>query len=118
MSVKMKGAEFKAYYDDSEYWVQDAWHDYHNIKVNGEYIDDIETENIPDDADVVIESGIVYIPIRSESGYDEKEVQLVTHFKNWRKQQKFSTIVVVVERDKAEEIIASIKTIPGVNTVK
>lgn len=118
MSVKTNGAEFKEYYHDDIYWIKDAWHDDHAIKVNGEYIDDIEDENIPDDSIVVIESGIVYIPIKSESGCEEKEVQLVTHFKNWRKQQKFSTIVVVVEKNKAEEIIASIKTMPGVNTVK
>ncbi|ANM47259.1 hypothetical protein FDI76_gp136 [Serratia phage vB_Sru_IME250] len=118
MSVKTNGAEFKEYYHDDVYWAKDAWHDDHAIKVNDEYIDDIEDDNIPDDATVEIESGIVYVPVRSESGYEEKEIQLVTHFKNWRKQLKYKTVIVQVEKDKVDDIISAIKSIPGVNNVK
>ena len=117
MSVKMKGAEFKAYYHDEEYWKPGAWHDYHCIKVNGEYTEDIEVD-IPDDADVLIESGVVYVPADDESGAEEKEIQLVTHFKNWRKQKNFSFIVVTVEKDKAAEVREAMKSIPGVTEVK
>lgn len=118
MSVKTNGSEFKLYYHDDVYWEKDAWHDDHAIKINGEYVDDIEDDDIPDDATVVIESGTVYIPIISESGHEERVIQLVTHFKNWRKQLKYKTVIVQVEKDKAEDIILAIKSIPGVNTVK
>lgn len=118
MSVKMKGAEFKAYYQDDEYWTPGAWHDGHCIKVDGEYREDIEVDNIPDDSDVVIESGVIYVPVNGESGAEEKEIQLVTHFKNWRKQNKFSFIVVVVEKEKVADVRAALRSIPGVNEVK
>lgn len=118
MSVKMKGAEFKTYYHDDQYWVQDAWHEDHVIKVNGKYVEDVIDDEIPNDADVVIESGVVYIPSQTDSGRVEKEVSFVTHFKNWRKQNKFSFIVVTVEKDKAAEVRQALKSIPGVTEVK
>lgn len=117
MSVKMKGAEFNAYYHDDAYWVKDAWHDDTCVKVNGEYVDELD-DNVPDDADVVIESGVVYIPTKSESGYEETEVSLVSHFKAWRKQSKYSSIVVTVEKDKAAEVREALRSIPGVASVK
>lgn len=118
MSVKMKGAEFKSYYHDEVYWVEDAWHDDHLIKVNGEYIVDIEDEQIPDDADVVIESGVVYVPADGDSGTQERGISFVTHFKNWRKQNKFSFIVVTVEKDKVADVRQALRSIPGVTEVK
>lgn len=117
MSVKMKGAEFNAYYHDDAYWVKDAWHDDHCIKVNGEYREDFDT-HVPDDADVVIESGVVYVPVDGESGMEEKDISLVTHFKAWRKQSKYSFIVVTVEKDKAAEVREALRSIPGVASVK
>ena len=117
MSVKMKGVEFNAYYHDDEYWVSGAWHDDHCIKVNGEYREDFDT-NVPDDADVVIESGVVYVPVNGESGMEEKDISLVTHFKNWRKQNKFSFIVVTVEKGKETDVRQALRLIPGVTEVK
>ncbi|ACO94363.1 hypothetical phage protein [Shigella phage Ag3] len=117
MSVKMKGAEFNAYYHDDEYWVNGAWHDDHCIKVNGEYREDVDAD-IPDDADVVIESGVVYVPVEGGSGAEENEVQLVSHFKKWRKQRNFSFIVVTVEKDKVADVRQALRSIPGVTEVK
>lgn len=118
MSVKMKGVEFKAYYNDNTYWAEDSWHDDHAIKVNDEYITDIEDDNIPDEADVVIESGVVFIPKMSENGYTESEVGFVSHFKGWRKQKNFSFIVVTVKKDKLAEVREAMRCIPGVIEVK
>lgn len=117
MSAKMKGVEFNAYYNDDEYWEKGAWHDDHCVKVNGEYREELD-ENIPDDADVVIESGTVYIPVAGESGAEEKDIPLVTHFKNWRKKNNFSFIVVIVKKDKASEVREALKNISGVMEVK
>ncbi|WPJ72215.1 hypothetical protein DEEACLCL_00198 [Salmonella phage CRW-SP2] len=118
MSVKTTGVEFKTYYHDDTYWVKDAWHDHHAIKVNGEYIEDIDDDNIPDNAEVVIESGVVYIPVNDESGYQEKDISLVTHFKNWRKQNKYSVIVLLVEKELLNDVVTTVKNIPGVSEVK
>ncbi|WDR21406.1 hypothetical protein [Salmonella phage vB_SenAc-pSK20] len=117
MSVKMKGVEFNAYYNDDEYWVKNAWHDDHCVKVNGEYREELD-ENIPDDADVIIESGTVYIPVEGENGAEEKDISLVNHFKTWRKQKNFSFIVVTVKKDKLAEVREAMRCIPGVIEVK
>lgn len=119
MSVKTTGAEFKAYYHDDKYWVKDSWHDDHVIKINGEYVDDIVDDEIPDDAEVVIESGVVYIPTLKESGFTEdKDVSLTTHFKNWRKQNKYVFLTVEVEKDKLSGVLDAIRAVPGVTKVK
>lgn len=117
MSVKTTGAEFKEYYQDENYWVLDAWHDDHAIKVNGEYIDDITTD-MPDDAEVVIESGVVFIPVQSESGMEEKDVPLVSHFKAWRKQKTCTTLVITVEKEHLDAVKVAIKSQQGVVSVK
>lgn len=117
MSVKTTGAEFKEYYHDETYWVKDAWYDYHEVKVNGEYVEDIEAD-MPDDAQVVIESGVVYIPVQSESGMEEKEVSLITHFKTWRKQKTCTTLVITVAKEHLDTVMASVKTLQGVVSVK
>lgn len=117
MSVKTTGAEFKEYYHDETYWVKDAWHDYHEVKVNGEYVEDI-TDDMPDDAEVVIESGVVYIPTKTESEYGEKEVSLVSHFKAWRKQATCSTLVITVSKEHLDAVKTFIRTIQGVVSVK
>lgn len=114
MSVKTNGAELKAYYHDDAYWEQDAWWDGDAIKVDGEYLVGFEDDKIPDDADVVIESGTVYTPVKDE----RKEVSIVEHFKNWRKQTNFSFIVVAVEKQHLETVTTSIKSITGVSSVK
>ncbi|ASD51293.1 hypothetical protein [Dickeya phage JA15] len=113
MSVKMKGAEFKEYHHDDTYWVKDAWHDDHAIKVNGEYIDDI-TDDMPDDAEVVIESGVVFIPVQSESGMKEKDVSFVSHFKAWRKQKTCITLIITVEKEHLDAVKVAIKSQQGV----
>lgn len=119
MSVKTTGAEFKQYYHDDQYWEKESWHDDHAIKVNGEYTEDICDDDIPDDAEVVIESGTVYIPVVTKGpGYAEDEVSLVKHFKNWRKQQKYTTLIVTVEKEHLDAVTSQIKTLPGVNSVK
>lgn len=117
MSVKTTGAEFKEYYNDDTYWVKDSWYDHYAIKVNGEYIDDI-TDNMPDDAEVVIESGVVFIPVLTESGAEEKEVSFVSHFKAWRKQKTSTTLVITVEKEHLDAVKVAIKSQQGVVSVK
>lgn len=117
MSVKMKGAEFNAFYHDEEYWPKNAWHDYHDVSVNGQYRDELD-EDIADDDDVIIEDGVVYIPTETEDGVREKEVKLTTFFSNWRKRNKYTFLVVTVEKEHIETVTASIKSIAGVSSVK
>lgn len=117
MSVKMKGAEFNAFYHDEEFWPKNAWHDYHDVSVNGQYRDELD-EGIADDDDVIIEDGVVYIPTETEDGMQEKEVKLTTFFKNWRKKTNFAILVVTVEKEHLEAATASIKSVTGVSSVK
>lgn len=116
MSVKMKGSEFSAYYNDNTYWKEGAWHDNHAIKVDGVYKEDLD--ELDPNSDVVLESGVVYVPTVTESGAEEEEVDMVTHFKRWRRQSKFSFISITVEKDKLESVREALRAIPGITEVK
>lgn len=111
MSVKTTGAEWNRYYQDKQAWPDGSFYEDQVLKVNGELLADdyfFDGDGLFDDSvKIKIISGFVF------AGYGEKEVSLVEHFKQWRKSQATSVIVVECPKDKVEQVEAAVKKVGG-----
>lgn len=110
MTVRTNGAEFKCFYTDNNpaFWPVGAFHDDTEITVDGqEATSDVDLSTIPDNAVVSITAGIVVMPGNHEP------VPFELHFKRWRKAQQTRTILVRVDVERKEAIIAAIKLAGG-----
>ena len=106
MSVKTTGAELKRFYNDTEFWPEEAdyYHEDEVIVVNGVEPKDFETVNIEDLAgndQVTLSGGCVY----NAPG----EPSFETYFKRWRKKQATATLIVEAPKERAEEIAELIR---------
>lgn len=110
MTTKATGAELKAFYSDKAAWPGedgDTWHDDELILVEGAKVEGYE--NIPDDAKVTIEGGVVF----SKSWDDESAPSFETHFKRWRKTQNTAFLAVECPKDKLDAVKAAIRAAGG-----
>lgn len=104
--IKTNGYEFKRFYNDDSAWPKDAWHEDQTLIVNGDEWTQGVPE-IPDTAVVNLIGGVVYgLPNGSV-------VSMETHFRNWRKRQNTSRIVVEYDTSKHDEVIAAVKAAGG-----
>lgn len=106
--IKTTGAEFWRFYNDDKFWPDGAWHDDTLVKVNGEVIDDYEPKNIPDNAQVLIDGGVIFM---DEHG--DENVAFESHFRKWRKAQDTESIVIECPKDKIDAVKAAIKAAGG-----
>ena len=109
--VKTRGAEFNRYYSDETLW-SGHWHDDVLITVNGEEVE--EYEDLPDDAKVTIEAGVVF---HEEDNGLADGIEMITHFKRWKKSQTTTTLVLEVDKTQVDELVDMIKKLPGVKKV-
>lgn len=107
--MKVKGALWKQFYNDEDYW-KEHFHDDTLITFDG--VEQEDYNNPEDDAVVEVESGYVY------KGSYEDTLSLVTFYRRWYKMQSTTVIVVTVEKDYAESAKAEIKQLEGVKGVK
>lgn len=111
MGVKASGAELKAFYNDVVFWPPgegNTWHEDESVTVNnqtweGEYTD------VPDNAQVVIDGGIVFSTKWEEGDAPSFE----TYFKRWRKAQSTAFLSVECPKDKEAAVRAAIKAAGG-----
>jgi hypothetical protein len=106
--VKTTGAEFWAFYNDKTFWPAGSWHDDTLIIVNGKDVEDYTPENIPDDAQLLIEGGIVYL---DDQGRDDTAFE--SFFKKWRKTQNTVFLSVECPKDKVDAVKSAIKAAGG-----
>ena len=99
MTVKTTGAEFKRFYNDSEFWPEGVWHEEEEILADGEETDILD--EISGNAVVSITGGIVF-------GIEGKEPSLESWFRAWRKKQTTASFVVECEVVDKAEVIAAI----------
>ena len=113
MATKTTGAEIKRFYADPGYWPEDDGNTYHEdeyIEVNGAPLGDNDSINeIPDDAAVKIDGGIVF----SDQWGHEKAPSFETYFKRWKKEQNTASIVVECDKSKLDALIEAIKAAGG-----
>lgn len=103
MTVKTTGAEFKAFYNDPEFWPDGYWHDDTVITFDGHEVADFTVDTSANATVVRIEAGMIF------DGQDNELCSLETHFKRWRKKQSHAHVCVLVPKDKLGEIAALLK---------
>lgn len=108
MAIKTTGAEFWRFYNDDKFWPAGAWHDDTVMTVNGEVVDDYTRETIPDNAQVVVDGGVIFL---DEDG--DRYVNFDNHFRKWRKAQDTVSIVVECSTAAADAVKAAIKAAGG-----
>lgn len=106
MSVSTNGAVFRRFYHDDVFWPEDAYHDDHEVLVNGVKQDDLD--KIADLDKVIIHSGVVFV-----SRDDEDGVAFDAYFRRWLKAQTTRTIIVEVPLLKLEAVTLAIKNAGG-----
>lgn len=108
MAVKTTGAEFKRFYNDPEFWPDGAWHEDECVSINGEDWSGSDSYNdVPDDATVRLEDGIVLgLP-------NDEDPSLETYFKRWRKKRTTVSFVVECDKNQVETVKAVIKSAGG-----
>lgn len=108
--MKVKGALWKQFYSDEDYW-KGRYHD--DVLIRFDRVIQDEYDNPEDDAEVDVESGYVYLQDEEDNG-----VPLSKFFKQWEKMQSTTTLVVIVDKDYLESAKAEIKQLEGVKGVK
>lgn len=103
--MKTTGAVWTAYLAS---WPEGQWYDDSDETINGVSGDEYEAPSIPDDAVVEFSSGVVYADRNDHEG-----TALPTHFRRWEKAQTHATVVVLVPKDKLDDLKAMLKTIGG-----
>ncbi|ARB11723.1 hypothetical protein CB7_165 [Pectobacterium phage vB_PatM_CB7] len=112
--MKVKGALWKQFYNDEEFWGS-RWHDDTLILFDG--VEQEDYDNPADDAVVEVESGYVY-----KEGDDfrtsVRDVSLASFYRKWYKAQSTTVIVVTVDTDYADAIREEIDRLDGVRGIK
>lgn len=101
--MKVKGAEWNAFYNDDDYWKQGIWYDCLVLVVNGEEVEEGH-EHVEPTATVEFDSGVVYF-----DDNQTKSESFDTFFKKWRKQVKMKTVGVGIPRELFDEICEQLK---------
>lgn len=115
--VKMTGREWNRFYKDETAWPIGAWHEEEEMKVDGKVVDeDFDLTDIRDASVVTLSGGIVYFNNPLVADYfdqTQNAPSLEAHFKQWRKRQNTTSIVVEVANEKAEAVRAAIVAAGG-----
>lgn len=102
--MKIKGAEWNAFYNDNTYWADGVWFDYITLIVDGVEVCDADIDIVDPMSTVEIFDGVVY--------FDEDQItclNFVQFFKNWRKEQKVKTICVEIPNELFDAVCDSLK---------
>lgn len=105
--IKTSGAEFKRFYSDDTVWPEGAWHEDETLLVDGDEWDE-DYGQIPDNAKVTLSGGTISFDLT-----EAPDVSMETHFRNWRKRQTTTTILVECDMAKIDEIKAAVKAAGG-----
>lgn len=121
MSVKLSGAEFKSFYADPGIWAPEGqvYHDDLLLRVDGEvFIGEMNTgkcidgevADIPDDALVAVECGIIYWP--GEDGREERQ-EFKAVLRRWMKKQSQVKLLVQATRENRDAVESAIRAAGG-----
>lgn len=109
MTIKTTSAELKRFYNDPAFWYRGVQHEDEKIIVNGVDQGYVDIDELPDNARVTVSGGIVLWPNQE----DGKEPSFEGYFKKWLKTQTYKTIVVEVDNEFHDNLIAVIKAAGG-----
>lgn len=106
--TKTTGAEFKRFYNDPKYWIEenDMFHEDELLMVNGvQWDNDEDRDKIPDNAKVVIIGGVVF----SNEWDSDKAPGFDTFFIRWKKGQNTTILCIEVKKEEVARITALLK---------
>jgi hypothetical protein len=108
--IKTTGAEWKAFNADNAYWAEFCVDD-EVITVNGHAVDEysFDVDTLADADKVTVDGGWVADQARGS----DKEFDLATFFRRWRKQQSTEFLSVEVPKEKAAAVRAAIVAAGG-----
>lgn len=106
--VKCSGAEWNAFYQDKTFWKDSFYHEDEVMKLDGEVVEEGERglEHLPPEMKVEILSGIVRLGDRSDADI----IDLETYFRQWKKAQDYSVLMVQVPKARETELRAFLKS--------
>lgn len=109
MRTKTNGRELKHFWQQgSPWWLDDGWVEGDAYVVNGQEMDDNFDPSEAGDADsITILSGVIV------DSHGEKEIDLQTSFRMWRKSLTTLTVVVEIPADKLEDLKDRLKSLGG-----
>lgn len=108
MSVKTTGAEFKRFYDDKAVWGEKGWCDDFCLEVDGREFGDgdyLDVSSLSDSSKVKIISGMIF-----DGPEDGDESDMIVTFRKWKKSQSVIGMVIEVEKDRLDEVLAILKS--------
>lgn len=122
--MKVRGAEWKAFYSDDEFWPEGVYHDDDDIAINGVSGDDIDTMNVKDEDIVSFTCGYMMFEARGQDlpkHLSECEfkgsVSLITYFKRWQKLQKVRYVTIEIDVALYDDVVKKLKDTAGVKVL-
>lgn len=112
--IKTTGAEFMEFYTDSTIWVEGLYHDGEEVYIDGsdDPFDGDYTEIEPN-AVIRFKDGYVMNDNNDSPDFLNSAVSFEDFFKRWRKDRKFTYLVVRVPNESVVELNSFLKTIKG-----
>jgi len=105
--VKMTGSEWNRFYRES--WPEGYWHEGEEMTMDGEELTaDFDLADVPDSAVIRLSGGTVYVTDDGEEG-----PSLEAYFKQWRKRQNTTVLVVEAPKEAADAVRAAIAAAGG-----
>lgn len=108
MGTKTNGRELKEFWQLEEpWWPKDSWVEGDGYIVNGVEVEDsFEPSNCADTDQITIVCGTIV-------DQNDKEVDLNTQFRKWRKSLKTRTVMVEIDIDKMDGLKEAVKGLKG-----
>lgn len=115
MTVKLTGADYKAFLEDASVWKEGYWFESDHVTVNGEEVGDDYDETTLDDADkVTITGGCLYLG----SDIGAESIDYEKRLRKWLKARTVTTVVLEINNDQLENHLASFAVLPGVKVLR
>lgn len=116
MSVKLRGADYKAFMHDESVWLHDYWFEGCGYKIDGVEVedDDFSEDDIPDEAQVVVTGGCLYQGGEVNSPFVDYERTL----RAWLKARKVTTVVLEIANEHLDAYRATLGALPGVKILR
>jgi hypothetical protein len=104
--VTISGAEFKKFYNDTEWWPEGVYHDDASITVDGKdayQYEKTDLDKVPDESIITLDGGIV----TDIEGIDHGSLD--SYFKKWKKTQTTKTLLLEVKKEDVDKLLQVIK---------
>lgn len=106
MTLTVSGAQFKAFYQDPDFWPEDGGDTYHDdvlFLIDGHEAADMDADKLADTASVTIVYGGVVEGKGAGMGLDD-------YLKKWLSAQSSVLLSIEVPKDKLQEVLATLES--------